>query len=151
MDVHDPAPDFTLPDQRGQDFTLSEALARGPVVIFFYPAAHSPGCTKESCHFRDLAGEFAALGAQRVGISMDDVERQATFSSTNRLDFPLLADVGGRVATLYGVKRRIDALRVRRTTFVIGTDSRVLEKVTSELSMDVHADRALSALARARE
>ena len=77
-------------------------LLNGPVVLFFYPAAMSMGCTKESCHFRDLATEFSALGAQRLGISMDEVEKQAEFTTKNNLDYPLLADVNGDVARLYG-------------------------------------------------
>ncbi len=146
MKSGDLAPDFTLPDQSGRSLTLSDVVAKGPVVLFFYPAAMSKGCTKESCHFRDLAAEFAALGAQRLGISMDNVERQAQFAHDNTLDYLLLADVGGTVATLYGVKRRIDALRVKRTTFVIGGDRVIREIISSELAMDVHADRALAAL-----
>jgi peroxiredoxin Q/BCP len=150
MRTGDVAPDFTLTDNDGREFTLSEALHRGPVVLFFYPAAQSRGCTKESCHFRDLSTEFAAQGAQRVGISMDDLDRQAKFATTNALDYPLLVDVGGRVAALYGVKRAVDLLRVRRATFVIGTDQRIIEKISSELAMQVHADRALAALAPRR-
>ena len=144
----DLAPDFTLNDQDAARFSLSDALRAGPVVLFFYPAAMSRGCTKESCHFRDLAAEFAAYGAQRVGISMDDAGRQARFAQKNSLDFPLLSDPGGAVARLYGVKRGVDVLRVRRTTFVIDVDARVREVITSEISMDAHADRALRALER---
>jgi len=73
-------------------------LLSGPVVLFFYPAAMTKGCTKESCHFRDLASEFATLGGQRLGISMDSVEKQAEFTTANDLDYPLLADVNGDVA-----------------------------------------------------
>jgi thioredoxin-dependent peroxiredoxin len=145
----DLAPDFSLRDQTGEERRLSEMLAAGPVVLFFYPAANSRGCTKESCHFRDLGAEFAAVGAQRMGISMDDVTRQAAFTAKHRLDYPLLADVDGAVARQFGVKRSVDVLRVRRTTFVIDTDQRILEVINSELNMDVHADRALTAL-RAR-
>lgn len=143
----DLAPDFTLPDDRGQVFTLSEALTRGRVVLFFFPAAMSRGCTKESCHFRDLANEFAAHRAQRVGISMDDVARQVRFAQSNALGYPLLSDHDGRVAALYGVKRGIDLLRVKRATFVVGTDRTLIDVVTSEFSMQAHADRALVALA----
>ena len=146
MQTGDFAPDFTLPDQQGVERTLSTLLRDGPVVLFFYPAAMTTGCTKESCHFRDLAGEFRALGAQRIGISMDSVDRQAQFTSRNELDYPLLADVDGTVARLFGVKRRLDLLKVRRTTFVIGRDRRILDVIHSERSMDVHADRALAAL-----
>jgi peroxiredoxin Q/BCP len=147
MQKDDLVPDFTLDDQNGQPRSLDSFLAQGPVVLFFYPAAMTTGCTKESCHFRDLAGEFAAKGAQRVGISMDSVEKQAKFTSVNNLDYPLLADVRGTVAKLFGVKRALDLLKVKRTTFVIGQDHRVLEVISSETNMNVHAERALSALA----
>ena len=146
MRTGDLAPDFTLTDHDGHDFTLSEALRHGRVVLFFYPAAQSRGCTKESCHFRDLASEFAAKGAQRVGISMDSVDKQAQFTAKNSLDYPLLADVKGEVAKSFGVKRPFDFLKVKRTTFVIGTDHRVLDVISSETNMNVHAERALSVL-----
>ncbi|MDE3083109.1 MAG: peroxiredoxin [Acidobacteriota bacterium] len=147
MRVGDPAPDFTLCDQDGVQRRLADFVTAGPVVLFFYPAASSAGCTRETCHFRDLAGEFAAAGASRVGISMDSVDTQATFAEHNHLDYPLLADVGGAVARLYGVKRALDVLRVRRTTFVIDATGVVREIIASELNMNVHADRALAALA----
>jgi peroxiredoxin Q/BCP len=146
MHVGDTAPDFSLPDQDGVMRSLSSMLASGPVVLFFYPAALSRGCTKESCHFRDLGAEFTTLGAQRIGISMDSVERQATFSERNALDYPLLSDREGEVATLFGVKRPVDLLRVKRATFVIAQDQRVIEVITSEVNMNAHAERALDAL-----
>jgi peroxiredoxin Q/BCP len=146
MQVGDTAPDFKLKDQEGNERTLSTLLLNGPVVLFFYPAAMTKGCTKESCHFRDLASEFAALGGQRLGISMDSVTKQAEFTTKNDLDYPLLADVNGNVARLYGVKRALDLLKVKRTTFVIGQDRRVAEVINSELSMNAHADRSLDAL-----
>ncbi|MGH3451846.1 MAG: peroxiredoxin, partial [Haloechinothrix sp.] len=69
MNTGDLVPDFTLPDDAGNPRSLSEFLADGPVVLFFYPAAMTPGCTAESCHFRDLAAEFTAAGGRRIGIS----------------------------------------------------------------------------------
>src|SRR6202161_2558147 len=146
MQKGDLAPDFTLKDQNGSGRTLSTMLLNGPVVLFFYPAAMTKGCTKESCHFRDLASEFAALGGQRLGISMDTVEKQAEFTTKNDLDYPLLADVNGDVAQLYDVKRALDLLKVKRTTFVIGQDQRVAEVINAELSMNAHADKSLDAL-----
>jgi peroxiredoxin Q/BCP len=119
------------------------------VVLFFYPLAMSTGCTKESCHFRDLAAEFSAVGAQRVGISADSVAKQKQFADRNRFDYPLLSDVDGSVARLFGVRRRFGPVPVKRTTFVIDTDRRVLGVIASELNMDRHADEAL-ALLRAR-
>jgi peroxiredoxin Q/BCP len=146
MRIGDLAPDFKLNDQDGNERTLSTMLLNGPVVLFFYPAAMTKGCTKESCHFRDLASEFAALGGQRLGISMDSVAKQAEFTTKNDLDYPLLADVNGDVAQLYGVKRALDLLKVKRTTFVIGQDGRVARVINSELSMNAHADKSLDTL-----
>jgi peroxiredoxin Q/BCP len=146
MNAGDPVDDFTLPDQTGTPRSLSSLLADGPVVLFFYPAAMTSGCTKESCHFRDLGAEFAALGAQRVGISMDTVDKQAAFSERHGFDYPLLADTDGQIAKAFGVKRRFDLLRTKRATFVIGTDSRVIAAISSETSMTKHADTALEVL-----
>ncbi|ANZ39319.1 peroxiredoxin [Lentzea guizhouensis] len=146
MKPGDLAPDFTLPDQDGTERRLSDLLEHGPVVLFFYPAAMTSGCTAQSCHFRDLAAEFAEAGAQRVGISLDDVAKQKQFAELNGFDYPLLSDVGGAVAEQFGVRRRFGPIPVKRHTFVIGTDRRVVEVVKSEFSMNAHADKALAAL-----
>jgi len=142
----DVAPDVELRDQSGTIVRLSDLLKTGPVVLFFYPAALSAGCTAESCHFRDLGTEFARLGAQRLGISADSVERQKEFADKHGLDYPLLSDEDGAVADAYGVRRRIGPTPVRRATFVIGADSVIIDVVKSELRMDKHADDALEAL-----
>jgi thioredoxin-dependent peroxiredoxin len=151
MKTGDIVADFELPDQTGAPRQLSALLSDGPVVLFFYPAAMTPGCTKEACHFRDLAGEFSAVGASRVGISVDPVAKQAKFADKQRFDYPLLSDTDGTVATQFGVKRGLlgKLIPVKRTTFVIDTDHRVLDIISSEVSMDTHADKALQTL-RAR-
>ncbi|WP_372660133.1 peroxiredoxin [Amycolatopsis kentuckyensis] len=146
MDAGDLAPDFTLPDDQGAERTLSDFLATGPVVLFFYPAAMTGGCTAESCHFRDLAAEFAEVGAHRIGISPDGVTKQRQFSEANGFDYPLLSDVEGEVAKQFGVWRKLLPLHAKRVTFVIGEDRRVLEKIKSELNFTVHADQALKVL-----
>src|SRR6476620_10817907 len=114
--------DFVLPDQTGTDRRFSDILAGGPVVLFFYPAAMTPGCTKESCHFRDLGAEFAAAGGQRVGISRAPVDKQHQFFDKHGVDYPLLSDADGTVARMMGVARKKTAKRV---TFVIDQDRRV--------------------------
>ena len=149
LDQGDIAPEFSLSDQTGVDRSLSELLAVGPVVLFFYPRAMTSGCTRESCHFRDLAAEFDAVGAQRVGISADDVDRQARFDERNTLGFPLLSDPSRTVAAEFGVKRPLGLMN-KRSTFVIDTDRRILAAISSELNMDLHADEALRVL-HARE
>src|SRR6187455_3787274 len=98
MNTGDQVPDFALLDQDGKERRLSSLLEAGPVVLFFYPAAMTYGCTKESCHFRDLKAEFEALGAQRVGISADTVDKQHQFADKHEFDFPLLSDPDREVA-----------------------------------------------------
>jgi thioredoxin-dependent peroxiredoxin len=163
------APDFTLYDHTGWPRTLSALLSDGPVVLFFFPMASSPICTAQACHFRDLSSEFATVGAQRVGISTDAVDKQAHFAQQRSFDYPLLSDADGVVSDLFGVRRgRLAKLRrsvvarearrsrhtrhrgllarllpVRRTTFVIDTDRTVLKVVSSELRASVHADQTL--------
>ncbi|MFL6141367.1 MAG: peroxiredoxin [Labedaea sp.] len=140
------APEFELPDETGATRSLKEFLAEGAVVLYFYPAAMTPGCTAESCHFRDLAAEFAAAGGVRVGISPDPVDKQKQFSDKHSFDFPLLSDPDGSVARKFGVRRSFGPLLTKRQTFVIDTDGTVLEVIKSELRMAVHADKALAAL-----
>src|ERR1700760_445771 len=135
MKPGDTVADFELPDQSGTPRKLSELLSSGPVVLFFYPAAMTPGCTKESCHFRDLAAEFAAVGAQRVGISADAVDKQLQFSEKHNFDYPLLSDPDRKVAEAFGVKRKSNLLKVKRSTFVIDTDSTLIAELHSEISM----------------
>jgi thioredoxin-dependent peroxiredoxin len=143
----DQVPDFELPDEDGTPRRLSQLAANGPVVLFFYPAAMTPGCTAESCHFRDMKAEFEAAGAQRVGISADQVEKQKRFSDKHSFDYPLLSDPDGTVATQFGVRRRFTKLSpTKRATFVIGQDLKVIDVIQSEVRMNVHADRALAAL-----
>ncbi|QNP68434.1 peroxiredoxin [Streptomyces roseirectus] len=141
--------DFALPDETGTVRGLSELLADGPVVLFFYPGALTPGCTAEACHFRDLAAEFAAVGARPVGISGDTVDKQNEFVGKHALGMPLLSDEDGTVRERFGVKRGFALMATKRVTFVIGQDRRILEVVRSELRMNQHADRALEVL-RAR-
>ena len=146
MNIGDKAPDFDLPDETGARRRLSELLEKGPVVLYFSPAAMTPGCTAESCHFRDLAGEFEQVGAQRVGISADKVDKQQQFSSKYNFDFPLLSDTDKSVARAYGVRRGPGLIPNKRTTFVIGTDGLIKEVIRSEVNMSKHADKALETL-----
>jgi peroxiredoxin len=145
MNAGDLAPDFELPADDGSTIRLSDELKNGPVVLFFYPRALTPGCTAESCHFRDLAGEFASVNTRILGISADPVDRQQKFTAKHDFGFPLLSDSDRSVARAYGVKRP-GPLFNRRMTFVIGTDRRLLAVLHSETKMEKHADEALEAL-----
>jgi peroxiredoxin Q/BCP len=146
VEVGDKVEDFALPDETGAVRRLGELLAEGPVVLFFYPAALTPGCTAEACRFRDLAAEFAGVGARPVGISGDGVQKQQEFAGLHGLGMPLLSDADGAVRERFGVKRGFSLAPTKRVTFVIAEDRTVLEIVRSELRMNAHADRALTAL-----
>jgi peroxiredoxin Q/BCP len=146
MNLGDKAPDFKLADDTGTFRSLDEFLEKGPVVLYFYPAAMTPGCTAESCHFRDLAPEFEKVGAQRVGISVDKVDKQQRFSAKHSFDFPLLSDPDKSIARAYGVRRGPGIIPNKRTTFVIGTDGLIKDIIHSETNMSAHADRALQTL-----
>lgn len=146
----DEVPDFELSDQTGTKRSLSGLLADGPVVLFFYPGAMTSGCTKEACHFRDVAGDYQAAGVQRVGISRDDVAKQKQFADMHSFDYPLLSDADGKVADVFGVARgKLGAklgAPVKRWTFAIGRGRKVVKVVHSETKMEIHADEALAAL-----
>ena len=143
----DKVEDFELPDEAGTSRTLSGLLEEGPIVLFFYPAAMTKGCTAEACHFRDIAKDFAAVGAHPVGISADKVEKQKQFADKHSLGYPLLSDTDRNVAKHFGVTRG-GPIKIpnKRVTFVIDTDRTVLNVISSELSMDKHADEALETL-----
>lgn len=148
VDIGDEVPDFELPDQNGTPRRLSTMIADGPIALFFYPAALTGGCTREACHFRDLAAEYREAGVQRVGISMDAVEKQKKFADVHSFDYPLLADTDGTVADIFGVRRGKLGTKlgapVKRRTFAIGRDRRLLAEIASETSFDKHADDALA-------
>jgi thioredoxin-dependent peroxiredoxin len=150
MNAGDEVGDFELPDETGTPRRLSTLLADGPVVLFFYPIASSSGCTQEACHFRDLAAEFTAAGARPVGISGDEVSAQQRFASNHSLGYPLLSDKGNVVAKELGAYRWFlpGGLHTKRMTYVIGRDRRIVEVISSETQMDVHADKALEAVRR---
>src|ERR1700689_5902049 len=99
------APDFPLYDPTGRPRKLSTLLSDGPVVLFFFPLASSPICTAQACHFRNLSDEFARVGAQRVGISTDTVDKQAHFAQQRSFDYPLLSDADGWGSDVFWERR----------------------------------------------
>ena len=125
----DPAPDFTLPDDEGNQVSLS-ALRGQQVIIYFYPAAMTPGCTKESCDFRDSKSDLSDAGFTVLGISPDAPAKLAKFRDREGLTFPLLSDPGRDVLRAYGAYGEKTmygktTVGVIRSTFVIGADGTV--------------------------
>lgn len=125
----DLAPDFTLPDADGREVSLS-ALRGQRVIIYFYPAAMTPGCTKQACDFRDSRNDLSDAGFAVLGISPDPPAKLARFAAKEGLTFPLLSDPDRSVLKAYGAygekmlygKKSVGVIR---STFVIGTDGRI--------------------------
>lgn len=148
MKVGDPVPDFTLLDQDGRPFTLSEALKTQAVVPYFYPKDETYGCTKEACHFRDSYEDFVDAGAMVVGVSADSVESHQLFIANRRLPFTLLSDPGKRVHALYGGGTGILKFLQRRLTFVIDQEGIIRNRFDSLVDFGGHVTESLKALSK---
>jgi peroxiredoxin Q/BCP len=143
----DRAPEFTLRDQTGADWRLTDALARGPVVLFFYPKDDTPVCIVEACAFRDQHQVFAERGAQVVGVSSNDVESHQRFAGRYDLPYTLLSDPEGELRGKFGVKKTLGFFD-GRVTFIIGSDGVVAHVHSSALDAKGHVSEALAALER---
>lgn len=120
-----PAPGFDLPDQNGKAHKLGTYQGLW-VVLYFYPKDDTPGCTQEACQFRDDLHKLTALGAQVIGISVDDSASHAEFARKYHLPFPLLADKGGKVAAQYGALLNLGLVKfARRYTFLIDPQGKI--------------------------
>ena len=125
----DPAPDFTLPDADGKQVSLADYRGRR-VIVYFYPAAMTPGCTKEACDFRDNLASLDGAGIDVVGISPDKPEKLAKFRESQQLTFPLLSDPSRSVLEAYGAygEKTLYGKKITgviRSTFVVGPDGRI--------------------------
>ena len=143
------APAFTLPADDGSKVKLSD-LKGSPVVLYFYPADDTPGCTREACAFRDRSAELKKLGAKVLGISPDDVASHGKFRDKFQLNFPLLADEGHAVAEKFGAWREKNmygkkSMGIVRSTFLICADG-VIKKVWRSVKVDGHDEAVLTAL-----
>jgi peroxiredoxin Q/BCP len=156
------APDFMLPDQNGDEVSLSD-LRGQTIVLYFYPRADTPGCTAQACSVRDHSGDYAAAGARVIGISPDTVEDVATFAEKHGLEFTLLADADHKVAEAYGtwIEKQRSTERasvaapgsnygktywgVQRATFIIDPEGQIA-RVFPKVSPQTHDEVVLDAL-----
>jgi peroxiredoxin Q/BCP len=144
------APAFKLPDRSGNLVALKDLLAKGPVVLYFYPKDMTPGCTTEACDFRDQGAAIRALGAQVVGISADPPASHGRFIDKYGLDFLLLSDPDNEVTRAYGVYKKKslygrEFMGIERTTFIVDQAGKIV-KVFPKVKVAGHAAQVIEAL-----
>ncbi len=139
LKVDERAPEFTLPDETGRDRSLTELLSAGAIVLYFYPADFTPGCTRQACTLRDLHSEIAAAGLRVVGISPQSPASHAKFKAKYQLPFVLLSDEQKTVVKMYGVNGPL-GIGVRRATYLIDASRRVRDAVLADFMIGRHAD-----------
>jgi peroxiredoxin Q/BCP len=152
MDVNDKAPDFSLLDQDENKVSLKDFRGK-TVVLYFYPRADTPGCTKESCEFRDTDKQIQKVGAVILGISADTPKAQKKFQEKYHLPFTLLADTEKKVINAFGVYKEKNmygkkVMGIARTTFIIGPDGKI-KHVFNKVKPEGHAEQVLEYLKEA--
>jgi peroxiredoxin Q/BCP len=131
------APEFDLADQSGKRHTLKSLLKDGPLILYFYPADFTPGCTKEACSFRDLHQDLLRAKLRVVGVSPQDEESHRRFAEKHGLNFPLLADPDKKAVKAYDLDGPL-GFGVRRGTYLIGTDGKIKDSVLADLRIGAH-------------
>lgn len=143
--VGDTAPDFTLVSQSGASVSLQDFRGKKSVVLYFYPKDDTPGCTAESCEFRDRYDVFTTAGAEVIGVSADSPESHQKFATKYQLPFTLLSDTGNQVRKLYGVPSTLGLLP-GRVTYVIDKEGVVQHIFNSQFNFKGHIEESLKTL-----
>ncbi|MBK1988135.1 peroxiredoxin [Sphaerospermopsis aphanizomenoides BCCUSP55] len=143
--VKDTAPDFSLPDQNGSTVSLRDFRGKKAVVLYFYPKDDTPGCTAESCAFRDQYEVFKAAGAEVIGVSGDSRESHQKFAAKHNLPFTLLSDQGDQVRKVYGATTAFGFIP-GRVTYVIDQNGVVQYVFDSMLNFKGHVEETLKTL-----
>lgn len=151
LEVGDKAPAFTLEDDQGNKVSLKDFVG-SPVILYFYPKDMTPGCTTEACDFRDASKKLKKRKVQVLGVSRDTVASHGKFRDKHDLNFPLLADVDGKVCEAYGVWKEKSLygrkfMGIERTTFVIDGKGKIAH-VFRKVKVAGHVDAALEAVPR---
>jgi len=142
------APEFTLPDQTGAEVSLTSLVSRGPLILYFYPADFTPGCTREACSIRDVYGELQGAGLSVAGVSPQTPESHRKFAEHYRLPYTLLADTNRAVIRLFDVDGPF-GIGVRRATFLIDSTRMIRSALLADLRIGRHEKFVREALALA--
>ena len=146
LDIGGRAPEFTLPDHTGQPVSLSTLLRAGPLILYFYPADFTPGCTKEACSIRDLHSAIQSAGLAVAGVSPQSPETHQKFRDKYQLPFTLLADTEKIVIRMYDVMGPL-GFGVRRATYLIDQARRIRSGVLADFRIAQHEDFVRTAIA----
>ncbi|MDH5619155.1 MAG: peroxiredoxin [Gammaproteobacteria bacterium] len=139
LDVGSKAPEFILPNHEGTETALTDLLADGPLILYFYPADFTPGCTKEACSIRDIHNDIQSVGLQVAGISPQDEDSHRRFREEHDLPFLLLSDPGKVVIKMYDVDGPF-GVGVRRATFLINQDRKIKDAVMADVRIGRHQE-----------
>jgi len=140
------APEFVLPNDRGVDTSLTDLLRDGPLILYFYPADFTPGCTKEACTIRDAHQDLVAVGLTVAGVSPQDTDSHARFRDQHGLPFVLLSDPDKIAIKMYGVDGPF-GVGVRRATFLISQDRKIQDAVLADIRIGRHEEFIHKAIA----
>jgi peroxiredoxin Q/BCP len=139
LQVGERAPEFTLPDQSGTDRSLTRLLSAGPIVLYFYPADFTPGCTRQACGLRDLHADIRKAGLQVVGISPQSPESHVKFREKHKLPFDLLSDENKTVIRMYGLNGPL-GIGVRRASYLVDASRRIRDAVLADVRIGRHME-----------
>ncbi len=131
------APEFLLPNHEGIDTSLTDLLENGPLILYFYPADFTPGCTSEACSIRDLHDDLVAVGLTVAGVSPQDADSHTKFREKYELPFTLLSDPEKVAIEMYGVDGPL-GIGVRRATFLISQDRKIQDAVLADVMIGRH-------------
>ena len=146
LDIGGRAPEFTLPDHTGQSVSLSTLLRAGPLILYFYPADFTPGCTREACSIRDLHTAIQGAGLDVAGVSPQDPDTHSKFREKYQLPFTLLSDTEKDVIKMYAVAGPL-GFGVRRATYLIDQSRRIRSAVLADFRIGTHEDFVRKAIA----
>jgi len=139
LKVESSAPEFILPDENGDDVSLTDLLQNGPLILYFYPADFTPGCTKEACSIRDVHSDIEAVGLQVIGVSPQDGESHARFRKEHKLPFTLLSDTDKVAIKMYDVDGPF-GVGVRRVTYLISHGKKIQAALQADVLVNRHKE-----------
>jgi len=133
------APDFILPDENGNEVSLAKLLQTSPLILYFYPADFTPGCTREACAFRDIHDDIVSVGLQVIGISPQDGESHGRFRDEHDLPFTLLSDENKVAIKMYDVDGPF-GVGVRRVTYLVSQGQKIQDALQADVRINRHRE-----------